>query len=153
MPVHEVVPMANRPLALSDGARRPRRARRVVREDVRLERGDLMIAPPGTLDLVLDLLADIEEAQAEIAHQPLVGRAGGEIDAAGAQIDRHDAGRVDDVGIDIGAMGVGKVADRLRSCSKPLIVETRLIDTSLVLLLTAAAISPCRCGRPWSCAG
>src|SRR5262249_22180585 len=59
------------------------------------------------------VFADVEEAETEVAHQPLVSRAGGEIDAAGADVDRDGTGRLDDVGVDVGAVGVREIAHRL----------------------------------------
>ena len=47
------------------------------------------------------------------AHQELVHRAGREVDAHRTNVDRHGADALDDVGIEVAAVGVGQVAEGL----------------------------------------
>ena len=59
------------------------------------------------------VLLDVEEAEAALAHDPLVGAGGGEVDAERLDVHRHRADGLDDVGEDQGAAGVGQGADGL----------------------------------------
>src|SRR5882762_4439206 len=76
-----------------------------------LETRDLVVTPPGPANPLLDLPAHIQEAQAEIPHQPLVGRRGGEIETTRPQVEGYCAGSVDDVGINEGAVRVRDVGN------------------------------------------
>ena len=68
-------------------------------------------APSRPLDdRSLQVFADVEEPESEIALQPLVGAAAGAVDAHGANVDGHRTGRLDDVGVDVCAAGVRDVA-------------------------------------------
>jgi hypothetical protein len=81
---------------------------------MRLERIDAVIAIGAAFQARPDIAPHIEEAQPEIAHQPFVRSAGGEIDAAGLHVHRHAAGGMDHVGIDQRAMGMGEVTHRFQ---------------------------------------
>ena len=67
------------------------------------------------------VLADVEEPETEVPHEPLVGRAGREIYPRCADVDRHGAGGLDDIGVDMGAMGVRQVADGLEVVLKAVV--------------------------------
>ena len=54
----------------------------------------------------LQIFADVQEADAAFAHQPLVGTRRGEVDAEPAHVDGDGANRLDDVGEQIGAARV-----------------------------------------------
>jgi hypothetical protein len=59
-------------------------------------------------------LADVQEPEAEVAHQPLEARAGAEVDAARAHVDRSVAGGLHDVRVDMRAVRVCQIADTLQ---------------------------------------
>ena len=67
----------------------------------------------------LRVLTGIEEAQAEIAHQPFVAGAGREIDAARLHVDGNASGRMNDVGVDERAVRMRRVADRFQIMLEP----------------------------------
>ena len=59
---------------------------------------------------VLQVPPHVEEAEALHPHEPLEGGAGGHVDAHGTHVDGHGAGGLHDVGVDVGAAGVGQLA-------------------------------------------
>jgi hypothetical protein len=69
---------------------------------------------PAAPDAREAVLAGVQEAHAEVAHQPFVGRAGAEIDAGVPDIDRHRTGGLDDVGVDQRTARVGDLAQGLQ---------------------------------------
>ena len=83
--------------------------------------GKAIIAKVRQPNVIQNAAPGIEKAQAKIAHQPFIGGAGGEIDAAVVQVDRHRAGGMDDVGIDQRPDRMGESADRLQVMLEPVI--------------------------------
>ena len=58
-------------------------------------------------------LLHIKEAEAEVAHEPLEAGTGAEVDVTGAHIDGSVASGLNNISIDVGAMSVSQVANRL----------------------------------------
>ena len=87
---------------------------RIVWKEVRLDAAHGVIAVLRAADATEQILARVEEAKPEVAHQPLEARAGAKVHAAGAHVDRRRADGLNDVRVDVRAVSVGEVADRLQ---------------------------------------
>ena len=120
--------MAGHPGLLDDlqagreaGHRRQRRQAQLVATGVRVEEHVLLVVRVEPGMGVADLwragsrqqrLRDVEVADAGWSQQPLHGRAGRQVDAVRDQVERHDAGRLGDVGDEDGTRGVGDSRQR-----------------------------------------
>ena len=82
----------------------------IERREMSGHRRRRVIAPLRSVDAFHRLFARIQEAEAEIAHQPLEARACGEIQSGGLHVDRHGARGLHDVRVDEGAIRVREVA-------------------------------------------
>src|SRR6185503_2706073 len=95
----------------------PRERRRrgwIVRQEMRLDVARRVVAALRAVhDAVEQVLLRVQEAEAEVRHQPLEARARGEVHAGGLHVDRRRAGGLDDVGVYVRAVRVRQVAHRL----------------------------------------
>ena len=120
-----------------------RLARRAPREVVELEVRVLLVPVHHRLEHVsLKLFPHVEQPDAAHPHQPLVGRSRAEVDPHGPHVHGNTAGRLDDVGIYVGAVGVRDLADGLGVVEEPVDVRNEgqrdelgvVVDRPLVLL-------------------
>ena len=105
-----------------------------------------VIAPLRALDALQRALARVEEAESEVAHQPLEARARGEVEAGRAHVDRNGARALNDVGVDERAVRVREIAHGLEVVLEAVVHrDERDLDELRLLVDDASRGRACRC--------